>query len=365
MGAADADSQHVIWALRPHAPSAAGVDRDHVADPQPPVHAAEPGVGLHAAGADQQVPLDLVAAPHAEGAADVRGQERTDDGAVLADAGAVRTATDVGLEVRVAEGAAGAQRRFGHRVRRGAALGGDVTRRFVGDLGAPEDLPEVAGQRRQGRGDELGLGVVGCRVLVPAAGVEDVADAVEAVGGLPSPAAVDPVALVADGGEQVGQERLGRPAAPLERRQQAGEDLGDGVVGVGTVVDQRPARSGAPPPSGGRRERRRRRGHPPAPRRATRGRRVALVAPREARAHRRRGGVSCAVGADGQRYSAAGSSRLTFWKKKYRATTNGTMPTSAPTQLRRTRRLSSHAPMAMADSDEAPQGDLGERGRRR
>ena len=38
--------------------------------------------------------------------------------------------------------------------------------------------------------------------------------------------------------------------------------------------------------------------------------------------------------------SAAGSSRLTFWKKKYRATTNGTMPTSAPTQLRRTRRLS-------------------------
>ena len=39
------------------------------------------------------------------------------------------------------------------------------------------------------------------------------------------------------------------------------------------------------------------------------------------------------------RYSAAGSRRLTFWKKKYNAITNGTIPTRAPTQLRRTWRL--------------------------
>jgi hypothetical protein len=40
------------------------------------------------------------------------------------------------------------------------------------------------------------------------------------------------------------------------------------------------------------------------------------------------------------RYNAAGSNRLTFWKKKYSAITNGTIPTSAPTQSRRTCRLS-------------------------
>ena len=41
---------------------------------------------------------------------------------------------------------------------------------------------------------------------------------------------------------------------------------------------------------------------------------------------------------------------MTFWKKKYSARTNGTMPTSAPTQLRRTSRLSSYAPIEIAES---------------
>ena len=62
------------------------------------------------------------------------------------------------------------------------------------------------------------------------------------------------------------------------------------------------------------------------------------------------------LGRSPQRFG--GSSRLTFWKKKYRASTNGTMPTRAPTQSR----LNLPADQVRTDADErqqhAPQRDL-------
>src|SRR4051812_50102579 len=48
------------------------------------------------------------------------------------------------------------------------------------------------------------------------------------------------------------------------------------------------------------------------------------------------------------RYRFGGSRRLTFSKKKYRTTTNGTIPRRAPTQLRLDRRLTAYAPNATA-----------------
>ena len=142
-----------------------------------------------------------------------------------------RTTGEVTFEVRGSQCLTSPRRQDGDRPRRRTDFAGNVLVRCFGDLGPPEHVAEMRGERFVGGADNLGL--VECRQRIGRSEADVVSMIVlDVVGELASGVPIDVCALMTDAGDEVRNEVVDGTLAALDRRQHGREYFGDGVIGV-------------------------------------------------------------------------------------------------------------------------------------
>ena len=176
----------------------------------------------------------------ADDSSHVVGEERTDGGAGSIRRSVPRYGPEMLLQVRARKGSSSPQQRRGNGVRCTAADGRDVTGTCVLDFGEPQHLPEVRRERLERLPHDFRLGERRRRITIRGASISVQELGLDrSVRRLTPISTVDSVALVADAAQQVRQERSDRPISSLQRRQDGREDLGNDVIDLEGVREQR------------------------------------------------------------------------------------------------------------------------------
>ncbi|CAM3823671.1 hypothetical protein NORO109296_09680 [Nocardiopsis rhodophaea] len=189
------------------------------------------GVNLAAVRALVEVPVDGGGVALAQPAPHVGAEQGERRAAALR----WSLAGEVHLQVLLAQALAGAVGEGGDVVGGLAEDGGGLRGLDALDLRVPEHRLPLGAQREEGAGDQ--------RPFQPLqGGVDEWLAAVELLHVVGDDLALLAAGAVVDGvpdrGEQVGTERVGRSAAPLDDAEDAGERLGDDVVDLGLTVHQ-------------------------------------------------------------------------------------------------------------------------------